>query len=207
MGDLVKQRYRVEGVAPILMHNLRLLDPLEPITKAISNLTRVRSKDRTDDWHHSISKMEWYGGLYHNGTEEVTETDVAVSESARVIIPSLMIEGVVVSGAKKTRSGPQAKAGVYADEDVLLGYEGPNNINKLWESRRFISRVGARNQSNKVMRTRPIFAAGWTAEFELVINTEICNEADVFKWLDLSGKLKGFGDWTPKHGRFEVSRV
>ncbi len=57
---------RLVGVGPMLMHNSRLGDPLDPITKALAAITSKRLKTEAD--HMRIAELEFHGSLYlHHG--------------------------------------------------------------------------------------------------------------------------------------------
>ena len=53
---------KIEGLAPLLMHNARLANPLDTIVQAKKPIAAKRTK--TDDDHALLSKYEFLGGLY-----------------------------------------------------------------------------------------------------------------------------------------------
>ena len=55
-------RITITGTAPLLMHNGRLANPLDPSTQALKSLTSKRKK--TDDDLFDIARAEFLGGLY-----------------------------------------------------------------------------------------------------------------------------------------------
>ena len=58
----MKVRLSIEGTAPLLMHNIRLADPLNPIAKAMKAISSKRKK--TDDDLAQLARLEFEGGLY-----------------------------------------------------------------------------------------------------------------------------------------------
>jgi hypothetical protein len=186
------------------MHNGRLADPLDPVTKELSRISHKKSK--TDDIHLELSRVEWYGSLYHTGAApEVSDAGICASPDARLVLPAPMIEATVVDGARKSRKGEIAKSGSFVEEDAEFEYDGPKDINKLWASGQHLHRVGVCVKMNRVMRSRPIFRT-WSAKFVLTLDPATLNESDAFEILKTAGQLVGLGDNRPRFGRFEVTR-
>ena len=50
----------INGTAPLLMHNSRLADKLDPITQAKAAVSSKRKKTDEDDLE--LSRLEWLGG-------------------------------------------------------------------------------------------------------------------------------------------------
>lgn len=184
-------RFRIEGLAPLLMHNARLADPLDSATKALASVTGKRKK--TDADIEEIARLEFMGSLYLNGDNEP-------------VIPARLIYGCLAgrgSSSRKLKEGPLAKAGLFVVGNFPLEYDGPKNPDELWKDQRFRSRVNARVGTATIMRTRPIFEE-WGVEIEIQLNPTIVNRERVIEWLELSGEQVGIGDWRPQHGRFTV---
>ena len=53
------------GGAPLVCHNERLADPLDPIVRDIAAISKKRNKTEAD--HLEIARLEFHGGLYTNG--------------------------------------------------------------------------------------------------------------------------------------------
>ena len=99
------------GTAPLLMHNSRLSNPLDPATKALKKVTGKRNK--TDDDHEQVARLEFAGGLY-------LDPDVGP------FIPGENIARALVDGAKLTKMGVKVTRGVFISTDVNpLSYNGP----------------------------------------------------------------------------------
>lgn len=184
---LRKMTIRLTGTRPLLMHNARLSDPLDPATKALAALTGQRKK--SDEDHLEIARTEFLGSLYTN-------------EDGRVIIPADNLHAMLGDGAKKFKQGPLVKSCVTVEDDVILEYKGPNDPNKLWENPAFRLRCQMRVQQNRVSRTRPCFR-GWALTFELTYDADTIPDSDTIKrWIDMAGRMSGLGDSRPKYGRF-----
>jgi hypothetical protein len=183
-------RFRLTGTNGIILHNGQLSDPLNKFTKELKKVTSKKMK--TDADHERVAELEFLGGLY-------------VNEDGRVILPPEGIKACVVSGAKKTKEGQIAKAGVWVSSPALLEYDGPQTPAKLWEDERFRIRTKVVVERKTVMRTRPIFRK-WAATVEVSFNPSICNAEQVLKWLTTCGEYGSF-DWRPDYGHFTVEAL
>lgn len=179
--------YEIRGVAPLLMHNGRLADPLSEMAKAMKKVSGKR--DKTDADHAELARLEWYGSLYlHDGAP---------------CIPGELVEAMLLEAAKKRKKGQQAKAGILCEKNFHLVYDGPKDIDELWESGKYRLSAGVKIQRNRIIRTRPRFLE-WAAKIEVTYLDSLLNERDVRDFLDIGGMIIGLGDWRPRFGRFEV---
>ena len=78
-----------EGTAPLLMHNARLVDPLDMVVKKIREVSTKTKK--TDEDHEEIAKLEWLGGIYYD-------------PSLGPYVPTLNLHRCLVEGARRTRA-------------------------------------------------------------------------------------------------------
>ncbi len=176
------------GVAPLLMHSGRLIDPLGPFPKAIKEVSGRRLKSDAD--HEELARLEFLGGLWLGG-------------DGRPCLPGEVVEACLTDGAKKSREGKAAASGLLVEQDAPLIYDGPDVAGELYMDLRFRLRVPARVGQARVMRTRPMFPV-WSAGIVVQINTDLLNPAHVQKWARAAGEQVGVGDWRPKFGRFTV---
>jgi len=184
-----KATVTIVGKSPLLMHNGQLSDPLNPFTKELKALTSKTKK--TDEDHMAIAHAEWKGGLYLSEIDKKT-----------IVIPSKMIEAVMVEGAKENKLGKAFKAAVLCPEmEYPLQYDGPKDTAKLWEEG-YVLTTSVKVGTARCQRSRPIFPTGWSLTFDVEIDTDSINPSDVIEAL---GKSRAtLGDWRPKYGRFDV---
>jgi hypothetical protein len=182
------KKYKLQGVCPLLMHNVQLVDPTNEWVKKIKEISGKRKK--TDDDLQLLSKYEWFGGLY-------------LDDNERIVMPGRCIEAALVEGAKKKRLGKTFKSSVFCFEDSKLEYKGSKDPKKLWEQGNNILRTPVNVQRNKVMRTRPFFQ-NWSLDCEISYLPEVVDEKDVDEAMNTAGMIVGLGDWRPRFGRFEV---
>jgi hypothetical protein len=178
------------GIRPLVMHNGLMADPTNPMVRAIKEITSKGSKKLTESDYEKRDRLEFMAGLYWD-------------ELLGAVIPSDNIERCIQLGAQKSRIGKDVQAAVFcSDALVKLGYEGPQNKEKLAGDPRFVLRKGVAVQKSRIIRIRPMFPTGWTLEFTLEFDGSILNEKALVKAMDDAGALVGLGDWRPKFGRF-----
>lgn len=177
--------FRLSGAAPLLMHNARLSDPLNPLAKMLRRVTSKRAKTEAD--HEEMARIEFLGSLYVDKGEPC--------------IPGEVLEACLTEAAKKMRRGNQAKAGIICLGNFPLEYDGPRKPDDLWANEQFRLTVGVKIQRNRVMRTRPIFR-DWACEVSVDFRPGDLNQADVEEMVRVAGDVVGIGDWRPKFGRF-----
>jgi hypothetical protein len=136
-----------------------------------------------------MARIEFFAGLYmdHNGP----------------VLAARLLEAAVVEGARKSKSGKRAEAGVIVEKHASLIYNGPRTAKELFEDERFRLAVPVRVIQAKVVRTRPIFE-DWSASIEISYLEDILNPADLMGAVRAAGLLVGIGDWRPRYGRFAL---
>lgn len=183
-------RIDITGTAPLLQHNSRLANPLDPATKALKGATSKRIK--SDEDHETMARLEHAGGLYFD-------------EHVGPYMPGENIARCLVDGAKLTRAGMKVTRGVFISTNVNpIGYDGPRTVDGLWEDKRFVHLASVKVQTSRVMRTRPIFY-DWKTSAEGVLDESVLDFEDLKSIADQAGALCGLGDWRPRFGRFTAT--
>ncbi len=181
-------RMKWTGIAPLILHNGQLSDPLSKWSKDSKKISSKRAK--TDADHEQMAKIEFLGSLYiYNNAP---------------CIPAENIEAALTDGAKKLRRGVDAKAGLFVMNHSPIIYDGPTDPIELWNTESFRSRVSAKIQKSRIMRTRPIFRE-WAIDVHVEFEDSLLNKVDVLEFAARAGSICGIGDWRPRHGRFFVS--
>jgi len=177
------------GTAPLLMHNSRLADPINPASKALKAVTGKRMK--TDEDHEKIGYLEFLGGLY-------------LDDQVGPYIPGDNIRRALLDAAKLTKMGTRITRGLINVSDVnpLGGYDGPRTGEELW-AKGFHHRASVKNGTNRVVRTRPWFPT-WAVQADLVLDPSVLEVADIKLIAENSGQYIGLGDWRPRFGRFNA---
>jgi len=184
----LKFAVEIKGDA-LLQHNGRLADPLDAASKRLKHFTGVKKK--TDEVHAAVAEAEFRGSLYLN-------TD------GQVILPSRVLEANIAEGARKTKEGKNALAGLFVDEDAILSYDGgPMTEDQLVASPAHRLTVGVRVKQARVMRTRPLFR-NWSAKFQVSVLSTVITEEALGQWLQNAGTYLGLGDYRPRYGRYDL---
>ena len=179
----------ITGTRPLLMHNSRLANPLDPAAKALKAANSKRKK--TDDDHLEIARLEHAGSLY-------TEPNIGP------YIPGENITSALVDGAKISRQGVSVKRGVLITTDFNpLSYDGPRDVDGLWKDENFRHSATVKVSTSRVVRTRPVFRE-WAVQADGFLDTSILEVRDLQRIAETAGQLVGLGDWRPRYGRFEA---
>jgi len=184
---LVSQSFKLTGAVPIILHNGRTANPLDPWSKALKAISSKRKK--TDADHEEMARIEWYASLYQD-------------KQGHIILPGMLIEAAFQNGAKKHKLGTTAKASLFVDQHSRLEFDGMElTADELWERGDNTLTVACRVQTSKVMRTRFV-AEEWSATVTVTYEDTLLNLAQVVDIIDATGSQVGLGTWRPKHGRF-----
>lgn len=188
------------GGMALVCHNERLADPLDPVTRLLSSVTKKRNKTETD--HTEIARIEFFGGLYMSEPIDVDAGELLTPAGAVPVIPVWNLLRCLQEGAKRHKRGPDVLRGVHPiGESVPIVYDGPTDPDEMWKSGRFALRKGVGVQRSRTIRTRPIFQE-WSAEM-LVDVDPVVFDLDTLQnfWAD-AGRYAGLGEMRPVYGRF-----
>lgn len=177
---------RLTGVSPLIMHNCRpFLNHTTQAYKDFKSMTASRKK--TDKQLSEISAAEWRMGLYLNS-------------DGKPIIPGENLERMLIEGARKSRSGKQATAGIIVS-DSIVEHDGPDSIDDLAQDQRFVDIRPVVIQRARIMRCRPIFPV-WQMTIHIEYIPSSLNKEVVLDALRFASTDIGIGDYRPKFGRF-----
>ncbi len=183
--------------SPLLMHNERLADPLDPYTRWLAELTGKRKKTERD--HEEIARREFLGGGYWSVDEGPK------GKHAEPTIPTWNVIRCLQAGATRFKLGKHVVRGIIPKtEETPLLYDGPRDADELWKSGLFHSRKGVGVGQNRVIRTRPCFGE-WRVECDLELDLTILDPDTVSYIAASAGRYEGLGDARPRFGRFAGS--
>jgi len=178
------------GVSPLLMNNGRGADPTDELTRQLKPLTI--KKPKTDEVLSEIRRLEWARSLY-------------LDADGRLAIPADNILAAVIEGARKSKLGKDAEAGVFDSEPFYqIHHEGPKDLDRLYVTPGFCDYRGVVVARRRTMRARARVPAGWRLPIALMVNTEIIEVRAVVAALEAAGERIGLGDYRPRFGRFTV---
>lgn len=186
---------KVTGTRPLLMHNVQLASPMNPFAKEMARLNRAKpSSKRTDEDRLEIAHVEWKGGLYFD-------------DAVGPYVPASWVFKTILEGARLGRRGQLIEGGLSVVEMVHpLLYQGPRDMVRMWNGgeSNFVDFRTVRVGQAKVDRCRPIFK-DWAFEAELMIDPSVLDLAVLQDIVEISGRLKGIGDYRQQYGRFDAT--
>lgn len=192
------QEFRVSFASdrnPLVMHNIRLASPLDAYSQQLKRLNAKRQK--TEDDYLAISRVEWEGGLYFD-------------DEIGVYLPASYPQRVMLESAKITKDGTRYKRSVVCmAEDggarIKLNYDGPTDLDEMWEDERLRDVRMVSVGMSKVLRTRPRFE-NWSLSFNVAVEESVMDPGVFTEIAERSGRLIGIGE-APEglRARFDVT--
>lgn len=180
------------GTAPLIQHNARTADPLDPYARLIKEITAKRT-NKTDADEVEISRLKFVAGLYFD-------------ERTGPYLPAANIFRCLIEAGAMTRDGKKIERGVnFTSDRATLEYDGPRDLEGLWGDgkSRFVDRRLAAVNRVRIPVTRPIFPE-WSASFEVDTDDEIINPDHFAAIAEKAGRSVGVGDYRRFYGRFAV---
>lgn len=189
---MLKITIELTGRTPLLTHNGRLANPLDPIAKQVAQLAKKRKK--TEEDYAKLLPLEAYGGLYETPEGFIgmpTENVLAcLAKAAAAFKQKTDLQSALLFEANVTP--PIYLAGLPIDAHDYA-YSDP--VNHLFIRTVVIAR-------KRALRSRPILHTPWTTTHEFVLLEDVLNPDELKKIFERAGRLVGLGDWHPRYGLF-----
>lgn len=185
-------KLEITGTSPMLMHNISLADPDNPIVREIQTYTGKRKK--TEDDRRAIERLEWFGGLY--------------VEDGRIVMPTGNIRKSFIQAGKISKQGTQVtRALQFTEMNVPLSYDGPDDPKELFKLAEFHDRAAVGISGKRTMRVRPKFPR-WALVADAILLESVMDIQDLERVAELAGKAEGLGDNRVNgFGRFAVKII
>lgn len=183
---------RIEGRTPLMMHNVRLADPDDPIARQIADLT-AKKKNMTQADRLEVSRLKFFGGMYYD-------------PEAGPYLPAENLFASLIEGARQVRKGKAVEAGlVWLADKAPLQYDGPRDPDRLWNGgdSQFIDRRMVAVNRVRVVGVRPIFPK-WAAEFPVEFDSTALNLSDLRNYARAAGRV-GVGDYRRFYGKYQAA--
>lgn len=182
-------RLTFTGTTPLLVHNAQLADPDNPIVREIKALTGKRTK--TEDDRRAIERLEWYGGLY---------TAADVDGPAQ---PTANLRRCLIAAGTITKQGKQVERAItFTSLAVPIGYDGPRDLDTLFASQSYASRLPVRVGNARTMRVRPSFSP-WSLVADAYLLEDVMDFDSLVRIVERAGLAEGLGDNRKNgYGRF-----
>ena len=185
-------KLKLIGAAPLLMHNGRLADQLDPVTKELKNASKAATKG-TDAGQERTARLEYAGSLY-------------MKDDGRLYLPASAVERMLRDGSAGVQKGLKKNfsAAVIVNDDagLTIGGKQGKTSDALYDAGHVL-RVGVKVTTSRVMRTRPMFRE-WTATVLVEYVPALVDRDTILRAAEYGGQVVGLGDWRPRFGRFTV---
>ena len=169
------------GTKPLLLHNVDLANPRNEWARKMTDLRGVPSKRRTDDWLDEMEYVSFMGAFY-----DIPEID-------GVGIPAENVRQSLISAAKMTRQGTQAKRAIMVTTAAVpLIFEGPTKPQELWDSGKFKITRMIRGTGGASPTTYPIFQE-WAVKVPFELEEKALNVRDLKIIVERAGHIEGLG--------------
>jgi hypothetical protein len=192
IGGTMDVKLEITGTSPLLMHNISLADPDNPIVREIQTYTGKRKK--TEDDRRAIERLEWFGGLY--------------VEDGEIVMPTGNVRRCIVEAGKISRQGTQVvRALQFTEMYVPLSYDGSRDPKELFKQDEYHDRSAVGISGKRTMRVRPKFPR-WALVAHAILLESVMDAADLRRVAEMAGKAIGLGDNRINgFGRFSVTVV
>lgn len=181
------------GTKPLLLHNVDLANPFNPIYRKLQELRGTPSKRRTEQWEQEKAYLEFIGAFY-----DVPEVD-------GVAIPSQNLRQSIIEAAKASRLGKQmGRAVAVTVAAVPLIYQGPRTPEELWQAGNWSLTRMIRGTGGASPTTYPIFRA-WAVRVPFELDESVLNLRDVKEIAERAGRIEGLGASRKQgYGRYDA---
>jgi hypothetical protein len=150
------------GRTPLVVHNIRLANPLDAYAKALKAITSKRSK--TEDDHLELLRIEWEGGLYfdekHGPYLPISYPMACLKQAGAINRQKTAVNRGVTLMAED------------GGERLAIEYDGPRTIDEMWEHDEHRDVRPVKVGTSRTLRSRPRFPE-WAIRFVAIVDTEI----------------------------------
>ena len=197
---MIKLNLNMKGIRPIILHNGRTADPLDPWAKKLKSIAAKRKK--TEEDHDLMGEIEFEASLYW-------------SDDLGVYMPVDNLHRMFLDACKKIRMGRES-IGIMVDTEYGCPIIFPphKNLKKLKAEPEARIRTLVSIGGVKVVRTRPLVQTGWTMTIPVELDPDIIDRDTFGQIAEIAGHRIGLGDWRPaapkvpgSFGRFAVESI
>lgn len=188
----------IRGIAPLIMSNGRMADPLDPYAKLKKAYTSKTKK--TDEDYASLADIEFEAALYW-------------SDEIGVYLPAENLQRMLHDAAKKIKLGRQIVHAVVNEAPPLI-FDDHDNLAALKARKDIHFRAICGVNGKKVVVCRPRIPTGWTSTFTVSLDLVEMDIRQFEQVIEIAGRKIGLGNWRPaapkvpgRYGRFVVEKM
>lgn len=181
------------GTRPMLQHNGRLANPLDPHTRRVAAVAKKRQK--TDDDFVRLSILEARGGCWETA-------------DGLLGLPVASVWAAFVEAGTKWKLGKELKRALRFEAvtvPLLIGGAQVSCDDFVAHAANVDVR-GVRVGQRRVMRARPLVPAGWQCPVEFTLDTDLLNPEALGPVIERAGNDIGIADNRPIFGTFRAAQ-
>lgn len=188
---------KIVGESGLLQHSSAGLDPTDPRSVEINEITKKRGTNRTESDELRLKELECERALW--------------LYEGKPTIPHAAIRATIEKAARTLKQGPLVRSGLIVQSVEFEFDEGRHGSTvEDWRVKCqhtvpvVVNRV-------RILRTRALFEPPWSATATIFGAEDLVDAEKIRTWLDIAGTQVGIGDWRPEksgpYGRFRVESV
>lgn len=180
------------GTKPMLQHNGRLSNPLDPYTRKLRQISGKRKK--TDEDLVEMMHIEARGSAWE-------------TEDGILGVPTAAVWRSIQQAATAFKLGRDVERGLIVDDTVeplVIGKKTYTVDDYLAKSMNHVDYRPVKVQTSRTMRARVRVAEGWRCTHKMEIDPDVLDLRNLQPVFARAGRLVGIGDWRPRYGTFEL---
>ena len=191
--NLTTLTVQLVGTKPLLLHNGRLANPLDPYTRDLAAISKKRNK--TDDDRLNMMAIEARASCYETA-------------DGLLAFPTANVWRAIYDAAKAYKLGVAVKRSLHFDDvNEPLYVDGASvdiEGDKWLQYPATIDYRPVKIGKAKTMRARPVVPTGWLTTHKFGLNEQEIDADSLAPVLHRAGTMVGTGDWRPTYGTFEA---
>lgn len=187
----------LQGTRPMLQHNGRLANPIDPMTREVKALADKRKK--TVDDYQRLLALEAYAGCW-------------VTEGGELGLPTDNVWASIYEAAKMSKRGKDVKRALAFDPLEVCAFliggtsrDAREHVEQTSGAGLFIRTVVVNQR--RCLRARPLVSSGWVTTHTFTLLDDVMDVDALEPIIHTAGRLIGVGDWRPIYGRFDVTAM
>lgn len=193
VGERTIVRVNLTGTMPLLLHNGRLANPLDPYTRELRALASKRGK--TDEDLAAMVQVEARGAAYE-------------TPEGYIGLPDANIWRCIQTAAKAYKRGADVSRALIYDPVHVAPITFPDGRwHTVEEHLSDITHIDYRNvgvNGRTVMRSRPVITE-WQVSCDFELYPDILMAEELTVYVERAGRLEGVGDHRPQYGRYTAT--
>lgn len=186
-------KLQLTGIKPLLSHNGRLANPLDPWSRKLSTLTGKRRK--TDEDYIALMMLEARASCYE-------------TPDGMLAFPTANVWRCIYDAAKAYKRGEDIKRALSFDDVNVPIYIKERSVtcDDFLADPANIDYRNVKVNGRKIMRARPMIT-NWASIHTFDVLTDVIDPNDLVPIIQRAGRLVGIGDWRPIYGTFDAAVV